>query len=184
VAPTELYALNQQPSTACRLRISFPTPPPLTTIPSVRSPFHRLPQIDHGRQPARDPSCHSESSRGISNYSASRTSSLLPSLRVAEDPPPSTASPAPPKLLERVRWHLRVKHYSIRTEQAYVDWIRRFILFHKKRHPDQIGHVKASLTCRSQLRFGDVLGLCFAFACGRRALHQLHSQLTKAHIAT
>jgi Phage integrase, N-terminal SAM-like domain len=104
--------------------------------------------------------------------------------RVAEDPPPSTASPAPRKLLERVRWHLRVKHYSIRTEQAYVDWIRRFILFHKKRHPDQMGHVKASLTCRSQLRFGDVLGLCFAFACGRRALHQLHSQLTKAHIAT
>ena len=37
------------------------------------------------------------------------------------------ASP-PPKLLDRVRWHLRVKHYSIRTEQAYIDWIRRFIL--------------------------------------------------------
>ena len=40
-----------------------------------------------------------------------------------------------PKLLDRVRWHLRVKHYSIRTEQAYVDWIRRYILFHRKRHP-------------------------------------------------
>jgi integron integrase len=34
---------------------------------------------------------------------------------------------------------LRVKHYSIRTEQAYVDWIRRFILFHGKRHPDIMG---------------------------------------------
>jgi integron integrase len=34
---------------------------------------------------------------------------------------------------------LRVKHYSIRTEQAYVDWIRRFILFHKKRHPADMG---------------------------------------------
>jgi site-specific recombinase XerD len=44
-----------------------------------------------------------------------------------------------PKLLDRVRWHLRVKHYSIRTEQAYVDWIRRFILFHGKRHPDDMG---------------------------------------------
>ena len=44
-----------------------------------------------------------------------------------------------PKLLDRVRWHLRVKHYSIRTEQAYVDWIRRFILFHGKRHPDIMG---------------------------------------------
>jgi integron integrase len=43
-----------------------------------------------------------------------------------------------PRLLDRVRWHLRVKHYSIRTEQAYVDWIRRFILFHRKRHPDEM----------------------------------------------
>jgi integrase len=44
-----------------------------------------------------------------------------------------------PKLLDRVRWHLRVKHYSIRTEQSYVDWIRRFILFHGKRHPTEMG---------------------------------------------
>ena len=35
-------------------------------------------------------------------------------------------SSASPKLLDRVRWHLRVKRYSIRTEQTYVDWIRRF----------------------------------------------------------
>src|SRR5947207_11783964 len=53
---------------------------------------------------------------------------------------PSTAAVAgSPKLLDRVRWHLRVKHYSIRTEQVYVDWIRRFILFHRKRHPDEMG---------------------------------------------
>lgn len=53
---------------------------------------------------------------------------------------PSTAAIASsPKLLDRVRWHLRVKHYSIRTEQAYVDWIRRFILFHRKRHPKEMG---------------------------------------------
>ena len=38
-----------------------------------------------------------------------------------------------------MRFHLRVKHYSIRTEQAYLDWIRRFILFHQKRHPDEMG---------------------------------------------
>src|SRR5436190_604253 len=44
-----------------------------------------------------------------------------------------------PKLLDRVRWHLRVKHYSVRTEQAYVDWIRRYILFHRKRHPNEMG---------------------------------------------
>jgi site-specific recombinase XerD len=54
--------------------------------------------------------------------------------------PPSTAAVASsPKLLDRVRWHLRVKHYSIRTEQAYVDWIRRYILFHRKRHPGEMG---------------------------------------------
>ena len=53
---------------------------------------------------------------------------------------PTTAAVASsPKLLDRVRWHLRVKHYSIRTEQAYVDWIRRYILFHGKRHPDEMG---------------------------------------------
>lgn len=43
------------------------------------------------------------------------------------------------KLLDRVRWHLRVKRYSIRTEQAYLDWIRRYVLFHGKRHPAEMG---------------------------------------------
>ena len=40
-----------------------------------------------------------------------------------------------PKLLDLVRQKIRLKHYSIRTERAYVDWIKRFILFHHKRHP-------------------------------------------------
>src|SRR3569832_2386740 len=44
-----------------------------------------------------------------------------------------------PKLLEQVREKIRVKHYSIRTEKAYVDWIKRFILFHGKKHPAQMG---------------------------------------------
>jgi hypothetical protein len=43
------------------------------------------------------------------------------------------------KLLDRVRDAVRNKHYSIRTEQAYVGWIRRFILFHDKHHPKDIG---------------------------------------------
>lgn len=43
------------------------------------------------------------------------------------------------KLLDQVRDVIRKKHYSIRTEQAYVDWIRRYILFHKKRHPKDMG---------------------------------------------
>jgi len=44
-------------------------------------------------------------------------------------------TPGKPKLLEQVRNAIRTKHYSIRTEQAYVQWIRRFILYHNKRHP-------------------------------------------------
>jgi integrase len=39
---------------------------------------------------------------------------------------------------------LRVKHYSIRTEQAYLDWIKRFILFHGKRHPEIMGNREVS----------------------------------------
>jgi hypothetical protein len=46
---------------------------------------------------------------------------------------------SPPKLLDRVRTAIRVRHYSRRTEQAYVDWIRRFIVFHKKTHPAEMG---------------------------------------------
>ncbi len=44
-----------------------------------------------------------------------------------------------PKPLDRVRAVARVRHLSLRTEQAYSDWIRRFILFHKKRHPEEMG---------------------------------------------
>jgi integron integrase len=45
----------------------------------------------------------------------------------------------PPKLLDQVRAKIRLKHYSIRTEQAYADWIRRFILHFDKRHPSELG---------------------------------------------
>jgi len=53
-----------------------------------------------------------------------------------------------PRLLDRVRERLRVKHYSIRTEEQYVGWIRRYVLFHGKRHPREMGHqeVEAFLT--------------------------------------
>lgn len=44
-----------------------------------------------------------------------------------------------PKLLEQVRETMRAKHYSYRTEKTYVDWIKRFILFHGKRHPRDLG---------------------------------------------
>jgi len=45
----------------------------------------------------------------------------------------------PPKLLDRVRDRIRLKHYSLRTEEAYVHWIKRFIFFHGKRHPREMG---------------------------------------------
>lgn len=44
-----------------------------------------------------------------------------------------------PRLLEQVVDRLRVKHYSLRTEKSYVDWIKRFIWFHGKRHPKEMG---------------------------------------------
>jgi integron integrase len=45
----------------------------------------------------------------------------------------------PKKLLDRVRDAIRLKHYSYRTEETYVQWIRRYILFHNKRHPQEMG---------------------------------------------
>lgn len=48
--------------------------------------------------------------------------------------------PATPlRVLEQVRELIRIRHYSIRTEQAYVQWIRRYIVFHGKRHPSELG---------------------------------------------
>jgi integron integrase len=54
----------------------------------------------------------------------------------------------PPRLLDRLRDAIRVRHYSIRTEEAYAQWVRRFILFHNKRHPSAMGaeEVNAFLT--------------------------------------
>jgi hypothetical protein len=49
-----------------------------------------------------------------------------------------SASPQSPKLLDQVRGKLRVKHHSIRTKEAYADWIKRFILFHDKRPPSEM----------------------------------------------
>jgi integron integrase len=45
----------------------------------------------------------------------------------------------PPRLLDQVRERIRYKHYSLRTERAYVDWARRYVLFHGKRHPRELG---------------------------------------------
>lgn len=47
-------------------------------------------------------------------------------------------TPTGPRLLEQVRARIRFKRYSIRTEQAHVDWIKRFIRFHGNRHPSEL----------------------------------------------
>ena len=57
---------------------------------------------------------------------------------------PPAPQPDNPKLLDRVRDVIRLKHYSLRTEQPYADWIRRFILFHKKRHPSEMAEAEVT----------------------------------------
>src|ERR1700686_2072118 len=57
---------------------------------------------------------------------------------------PLQQAPASPRLHDLVRGVLRREHYSMRTEQSSVDWIKRFILFHRKQHPAQMG--KAEVT--------------------------------------
>jgi len=46
---------------------------------------------------------------------------------------------AKPKLLDQVKTHMRSMHYSRRTEESYVNWIKRFILYHNKTHPEKLG---------------------------------------------
>ncbi|MBI3528806.1 MAG: integron integrase [Betaproteobacteria bacterium] len=61
---------------------------------------------------------------------------------------PDATGPKKSLLLDRVRDKIRLKHYSIRTESAYVDWVRRFVVFHHRRHPRELGpeHVEAFLS--------------------------------------
>ncbi len=56
--------------------------------------------------------------------------------------------PAKPRLLDQLRDRIRLKHYSRRTEDAYLDWAKRYILYHNKRHPQEMGkqEVEAFLT--------------------------------------
>ena len=60
-------------------------------------------------------------------------------------PPPEGS---PPTLLAELRRQIRVKHYALRTEKVYADWVRRFIVFHGRRHPRELSaaHVEAFLS--------------------------------------
>src|SRR5438876_3310410 len=61
---------------------------------------------------------------------------------------PAAPRQSKPKLLDQVRQLMRLRHYSLRTEEAYVSWIRRYILFNGKRHPRELDekHVSQFLT--------------------------------------
>jgi len=61
-----------------------------------------------------------------------------------------------PRLLDQVRDAVRLRHYSIRTEQAYVQWTRRFVLFHGKRHPRDMGSAEVAAFLTHLVRDRDV----------------------------
>ena len=65
---------------------------------------------------------------------------VRPAAAIGEPTAAATAAPtAAPRLLDQVRSAIRTRHYSRRTEAAYTRWIRRFVLFHGKRHPTELG---------------------------------------------
>jgi hypothetical protein len=70
------------------------------------------------------------------SYASAFSDSARRSLRIVREHP---REPRPPRLLDRVRQALRARHYSRRTEESYVAWIRRYIVFHGKRHPIELG---------------------------------------------
>ncbi len=73
---------------------------------------------------------------GSLSYAAASEEAWAPALAVREVGP---AAAPKPRLLDRVREAIRARHYSRRTEKTYVAWIRRYIFFHGKRHPAEMG---------------------------------------------
>jgi integrase len=57
---------------------------------------------------------------------------------------PAVALSGKPRLLDRVRAEIRVRHMALSTERQYVNWIRRYILFHNKRHPAEMSKAEVS----------------------------------------
>jgi len=69
---------------------------------------------------------------------------------------PVVSAPAKPRLLDRVVGLIRARHYSPRTEKAYVAWIKKYIFFHGKRHPDEMGSAQVEEFLSSLARKGRV----------------------------
>jgi hypothetical protein len=64
---------------------------------------------------------------------------------VLRQPLGEVALPRPPRLLDRVRHAIRVRHYSRRTEECYVEWAARYIRFHGMRHPNTMGGLEIEM---------------------------------------
>ena len=101
--------------------------------------------------------------RSVRYLVAADCSSAAPVLRET-----APAEPPQPKLLDRVRHAVRARHYSRRTEKAYVHWIKRYIFFHGKRHPAEMGAAEVTA-------FLTALAVCDRVAAStqNQALHAL-----------
>jgi integron integrase len=78
----------------------------------------------------------------MSDNSLLRRNSKVDFRRSSEWPRPLARVPGEPRLLDRLRLAVRTRHYSLRTEEAYVGWVKRFVLFHNKRHPREMGEAE------------------------------------------
>src|SRR5207247_4366861 len=105
-------------------------PPAKTIRRTAREPS----QLGHFRQDPLDPR---RATRAASNEESKMTEQLVASITPFPGTVPGPHQP--PRLLDRVRIAIRTRHYSLRTEEAYVGWIRRYIFFHNKRHPQEMG---------------------------------------------
>jgi len=85
--------------------------------------------------------------------------------------------PQPRKLLDQVRDVIRLKHYLYRTEESYVAWIRRYILFHNKRHPSEM-EASENVLNRGEWEYGVCL-ICNELVWKKRShLYPLPTQST------
>lgn len=101
--------------------------PPNSAGPYGRSPRFPLPAPILRPSPSTRLAAHSPDSDTVLMYS---TSELLPR---------SQPAPGAPRLLDQVRERIRYLHYSLRTEEAYVRWVRAYVRFHGRRHPRTLG---------------------------------------------
>ena len=69
---------------------------------------------------------------------------------------PAPTPTVPPRLLDAMRDSIRLKHYSLRTEETYIHWVRRFIHFHGKRHPRELGALEVTAFLNHLVKNRDV----------------------------